>query len=113
VRGDWRRYTNTLDFNDTNVLDDNTDLDVLAVNVQENNKMSCKLYCSTRVRREQLYNNNTLINQNEQSLSLRVSGDGLEPGDSRAVFKNVSIDMRQFKKLKMLYMRNPYLTKLF
>jgi cell surface protein SprA len=27
VRGDWRRYTNTLDFNDTNVLDDNTDLD--------------------------------------------------------------------------------------
>jgi hypothetical protein len=29
------------------------------------------------VQREQ-FNNNTLINQNEQSLSLRVSGDGLE-----------------------------------
>jgi cell surface protein SprA len=36
---------------------------------------------------EQLYNNNTLINQNEQSLSLRVSGDGLEPEDSRAVLR--------------------------
>ncbi len=48
-----------------------------------------------------MYNNNTVINQNEQSLSLRVSGDGLEPNDSRAVFKNVSVDMRQFKKLKM------------
>jgi hypothetical protein len=48
-----------------------------------------------------MFNNNTIINQNEQSLSLRVSGEGLELGDSRAVFKNVSIDMRQFKKMKM------------
>ena len=102
IRGDWRRYTNTLDFNDTNVLDDNTTLDVLAVNIQENNERCPVNYIvPPDVRREQLYNNNTLINQNEQSLSLRVSGDGLEPGDSRAVFKNVSIDMRQFKKLKM------------
>jgi cell surface protein SprA len=38
IRGDWRRFTNTLNFNDTNVLDDNTTLDVLAVNVQENNQ---------------------------------------------------------------------------
>jgi cell surface protein SprA len=68
VRGDWRRYTNTLDFNDTNVLDDNTDLDVLAVNVQENNERCPVNYIPPGVRREQLYNNNTLINQNEQSL---------------------------------------------
>jgi cell surface protein SprA len=102
VRGDWRRYTNTLDFRDTNVLDDKTNLDVLAVNIQENNQRCPVNYIvPPGVRREQLYNNNTLINQNEQSLSLRVSGGGLEPGDSRAVFKNVSIDMRQFKKLKM------------
>jgi len=32
---------------------------------------------------------------------LRASGDGLQAGDSRAVFKNISVDMRQFKKLKM------------
>jgi cell surface protein SprA len=38
VRGEWRRYTNTLDFYDTNVADDGTDLDVSAVNVQENNQ---------------------------------------------------------------------------
>jgi cell surface protein SprA len=102
VRGEWRRFTNTLDFNDTNVADDNTDLDVLAVNVQENgDRCPVNYIIPPGVQREQLYNNNTLINQNEQSLSLRVSGDGLEPGDSRAVFKNVSIDMRQFKKLKM------------
>ncbi|KIA87326.1 cell surface protein SprA [Flavobacterium sp. AED] len=102
VRGEWRRYTNTLDFNDTNVADDKTNLDVLAVNVQENNERCPVNYITPPgVVREQLYNNNTVINQNEQSLSLRVSGNGLEPEDSRAVFKNVSIDMRQFKKLKM------------
>ena len=102
VRGEWRRYTNTLDFNDVNVADDKTNLDVLAVNVQENNERCPVNYITPPgVVREQLYNNNTVINQNEQSLSLRVSGNGLEPEDSRAVFKNVSIDMRQFKKLKM------------
>ena len=102
VRGEWRRYTNALDFNDLNLADDNTILDVQAVSVQENNERCPVNYISPPgVQREQLYNNNTIINQNEQALALRVSGDGLEPGDSRAVFKNVSIDMRQFKKLKM------------
>jgi cell surface protein SprA len=102
VRGEWRRYASTLDPNDTNVADDNTELDVTAVNVQENNtKCPVNYVTPPGVQREQLYNNNTLINQNEQSLSLRVAGDGLEIDDARAVFKNVSVDMRQFKKLKM------------
>jgi cell surface protein SprA len=102
VRGEWRRYANTLDARDTNVDDDRTDLDVLAVNIQQNNERCPINYVTPPgVVREQLYNNNTVINQDEQSLSLRVGGDGLESGDSRAVFKNVSVDMRQFKKLKM------------
>ena len=102
VRGEWRRYTNTLDANDTNVADDGTNLDVLAVNVEENNERCPVNYIvPPGVQREQLYNNNTVINQNEQSLSLRVSGTGLEPNDSRGVFKNVSVDMRQYNKLKM------------
>ena len=102
VRGDWRRYINTLDPNDTNILDDGTNLDVLAVNLQENNdRCPVNYVVPPGVQQEQLFNNNTIINQNEQSLSLRISGDGLEPEDSRAVFKNVSVDMRQFKKLKM------------
>ncbi len=104
VRGEWRRYTNTLDPNETTEVnnEDGTDLDVLAVNVQENNERCPVNYITPPgVQREQLFNNNTIINQNEQSLALRVSGEGLEPEDSRAVFKNVSVDMRQFKKLKM------------
>jgi cell surface protein SprA len=70
VRGEWRRYTNTLDFNDTNIADDNTNLDVLAVNVQENNERCPINYVvPPGVQREQLYNNNTVLNQNEQSLA--------------------------------------------
>ena len=102
VRGDWRRYTNTLDPNDSNPTDDKTNLDVLAVNLQENNdRCPINYVIPPGVQQEQLYSGNTVINQNEQSLSLRVSGEGLEPEDSRAVFKNVSVDMRQFNKLKM------------
>jgi cell surface protein SprA len=108
VRGEWRRYTNSLDFNDNNPADDNTGFDVVAVNIQENSSRIPIPYVSPPgVTREQLYNNNTVINQNEQSLSLRVYdkdggyNDGLEGGDSRAVFKNVNVDMRQFKKMRM------------
>jgi cell surface protein SprA len=100
VRGEWRRFVNTLDINDPNPDDDGTIFDVQAVNIQENSQRTPINYVTPPgVVREQLYNNNTLINQNEQSLSLRVTN--LEPADSRAVFKNVSVDMRQYKKLKM------------
>jgi len=108
VRGEWRRYTNTLDVLDPNTEDDNTGFDVVALNIQENgNRTPINYVTPPGVVREQLYNNNTVINQNEQSLSLRVydkfsgSVNGLELGDSRAVFKNVNVDMRQFKKLRM------------
>ena len=102
VRGDWRSYAETLDPADVNVADDGTIADVLAVNVQENTQRCPVNYIMPPgVEREQLYNNNTIIKQNEQSLSLRISGTGLQPNDSRAVFKNVSVDMRQFKRLKM------------
>ncbi|NHN27477.1 cell surface protein SprA [Flavobacterium jejuense] len=111
VRGEWRRYTGLLDSTppDMDGTDDpNTGFDVVAVNIQENADREPIPYVSPPgVTREQLYNNNTVINQNEQSLSLRVYDknggydDGLELGDSRAVFKNVSVDMRQFKKLRM------------
>ncbi|WP_370519341.1 cell surface protein SprA [Flavobacterium sp. 9AF] len=108
VRGEWRRYVNTLDFNDQDPTDDKTGFDVVAINIQENaNRTPIPYVSPPGVTREQLYNNNTVINQNEQSLSLRVydkdsgNDDGLQPNDARAVFKNVSVDMRQFKKIRM------------
>lgn len=110
VRSEWRRYTYSLDPLEDNSTDllDNTAFDVQTVNVQENgDRYPIRYITPPGVQREQLYQNNTLINQNEQSLSLRISSadgtynGGLEPGDSRAVFKNVNVDMRQYKKLKM------------
>ena len=48
---------------------------------------------------EELYNNNTVIRQNEQSLVLNVCD--LESKDARAVYKNINVDMRQYKRLQM------------
>ncbi|RTY90058.1 cell surface protein SprA [Flavobacterium sp. GT3R68] len=108
VRGEWRRYTNTLDNTDPAPANDGTNVDVLAVNIQENGtKCPVNYVTPPGVVREEIYNNNTVISQNEQSLALRVSGAGLEGGDSRAVFKNVSVDMRQFKNLKMFLHAEP------
>ena len=44
-------------------------------------------------------NNNSIIRQNEQSLSLKVQD--LKPMDSRAVYKNIDLDLRNYKKIKM------------
>jgi cell surface protein SprA len=112
VRGEWRRYINTLQPTavDIDPTDDPTGFDVTTVNIEENsNRTPIRYVTPSGVVREQLYNNNTVINQNEQSLSLRVydktnpqsGSQGLESGDSRAVFKNVDVDMRQYNKLKM------------
>ncbi len=103
VRGEWRRYTNSLQYPPDDPDDDGTIFEAQAVNIQENgSRVPIPYVMPPGVEREQLNNNNTIINQNEQSLSLRVSGtNGLQAGDSRAVFKSVNVDMRQFKKLKM------------
>nr|MBP9792833.1 cell surface protein SprA [Flavobacterium sp.] len=110
VRGEWRRYNASLESLDADPTDDNTGLDVVAVNLEENsNRTPIRYVMPPGVAREQLYNNNSVVNQNEQSLSLRVydknnpqtGTEGLEPNDSRAAFKNVDVDMRQYNKLKM------------
>lgn len=102
VRGDWRTYTKNLQDEtvDTDPSDDGTIVDVNTVNIEENSARSPVPYVlPPGVIREQLNNNNTIIRQNEQSLSFNF--DNLESQDSRGVFKNLNIDIRQYKKLKM------------
>ncbi|RXR21215.1 cell surface protein SprA [Flavobacterium amnicola] len=110
VRGEWRRFNASLETLDADPTDDNTGFDVVGVNLEENsNRTPIRYVMPPGVAREQLYNNNSVVNQNEQSLSLRVYDktnpetglEGLESGDSRAAFKNVDVDMRQYNKLKM------------
>ena len=101
VRGDWRTYAKSLQPDvDSDASDDGTLVDVNAVNIEENAARTPIPYVlPPGVQRERLNNNNTIIRQNEQSLSFMV--ENLEPQDSRGVFKNLDIDVRQYKRLKM------------
>ena len=96
VRSDWRRYKLTLDDEPNNDNDTNTTLNVGVIGTQENGDIYVQ---PPGVEFEQLNNNNTIVRQNEQSLVVNVCN--LEAEDSRAVFKNINVDMRQYKKLRM------------
>ena len=95
VRSDWRRYTLDLD-NDTTNNSPDAEFNVAIIGVQENDG---NYVIPPGVQREELNNNNNIIRQNEQSLVLQACD--LVPTDSRGVFKNINIDMRQYKKLRM------------
>ena len=95
VRSDWRKYQLSLDEEIDN-NNDTTDFSVGVIGIQENEES----YVSPPgVEREQFNNNNTIVRQNEQSLVLNVCE--LEPEDSRGAYKNISVDMRQFNRLRM------------
>ncbi len=94
VRSDWRRYALDLDNDDTN-NSVNPEFSVGVVSVQDN----AGYLRPPGVEQEELNNNNSIIRQNEQSLVLQACD--LEPTDSHGVYKNISIDMRQYKKLRM------------
>lgn len=98
VRGDWRRYNRSL--NEDVVVNRNTTVDISTVNILENeNRIPVNYVLPPEIQREQINNNNTIVRQNEQSLSFRVCD--LQPMDSRGIFKGIDVDLRQYKKLKM------------
>ena len=101
VSGDWRAYSKSLEPDvDNNPADDGTLVDVATVNIEENNTRSPIIYdLPPGLEREQLNNNNTIVRQNEQSLSFQI--ENLQSEDSRGVFKNINIDIRQYERLKM------------
>lgn len=103
VRADWRRYLNSLTKPGAVVpLDptDNTTFVVSTVNIEENGKRQPVRYVEppgiSRVRDPASQN---FVQQNEQSLSLRVCD--LKGGDSRAAYKTTNFDIRNYKYLKM------------
>ena len=100
VRGDYRRYQLTLDPNESDPLLENTLFEVATVSIQENeNRDPIPYVLPPGVYREEFLNNNNSIRQNEQSLSMTVCD--LEAQDSRAVYKNFRLDMRQYNKMEM------------
>ncbi len=96
VRSDWRRYNQSLEVNNDDPDDDGTDFSVGIVGTIDNEG---SYVTPPEIRPEELFNNNTVVRQNEQSLVVNVCD--LDNEDSRAVFKNINIDMRQYKRLRM------------
>jgi len=95
VRSDWRRFTAPLD-NQAPPFDEDTEFSVGVIGTLENEGS----YLSPPgIDPERLFNNNTVVRQNEQSLVVKTCD--LEPRDSRGVYKNLSLDMRQYKRMRM------------
>lgn len=99
VRGEWRGYTKDLypvNYPPTT----QASLDVQAINIEENSSRSPVNYVlPPGVVRQTDPGQAQIIPQNEQAMVLRVHD--LAPRDARAVYKNTSYDMRQYKNLQM------------
>ena len=96
VRSDWRRYTQTLELDEDDPDDDNTEFSLGVIGTIENES---SYESPPGIEPEELFNNNTVISQNEQSLVAKVCN--LETEDARAAYKNINIDMRQYKRIRM------------
>lgn len=106
VRSDWRKYTKDIatNINDTegvNPVDDSETnrMDVGSVNLEENGLNQPPYVLPPGIDRQVLSGNAGAQRQNEASLYLKTSP--IAPKTSRAVFKNVALDMRRYKKLEL------------
>ena len=99
VRGDWRHYTKSLK-DDLSAPGTDTHTEIGSVSLIENEARQPIPYrMPPGVYREQINQNNTIVRQNEQSLSYTVCD--LNVQDARGVYKPVNADLRQYKRIKM------------
>ncbi|MDA3929149.1 MAG: cell surface protein SprA, partial [Prolixibacteraceae bacterium] len=99
VRADWRKETDDMtEVGGTESSDGSIEL--TSINIEENNSRKPINYIlPPEIERETDPSSPTLIQMNEQSMLLKVTN--LEKGDIKAVYKNLGIDMRQYKRLRM------------
>lgn len=102
VRGEWRKYLFSLQ-TPGEVIGGDPDptlFEVAAVNIEENgNRTPINYVLPPNINQEIDVASANLRNLNEQSLQLKVCN--LRDGDSRAVFRNVSFDIRSYKRMRM------------
>jgi len=99
VRGEWRGFNKPLHPINVSPTTKGT-LDIQAVNVEENSsKTPVNYILPPGISRETDPSQPALLQQNEQSMVLRVND--LSAGDALGVYKNTSYDMRQYKRLQM------------
>jgi cell surface protein SprA len=104
IRNQWRTFQ--LDLSDPNdnlpIDEDGTFFNITQVNIEENSgKEPVNYVVPPGILREQgiAQNANQLVAQNEQAMAANVCG--LKDGDSRAVFKPVNLDLRNYKRIIM------------
>ena len=96
VRGDWRQYTQNL----TNSASTSGTMSVSAVSIEENSdKTPVNYVLPPGITREQDPTQPQLVQSNEQALSMMVNHLGT--GESKAVYKNTTLDLRQYKRIQM------------
>ncbi len=104
VRNQWRRYSRSLEESGVGTVvdqDDGTLFDVNEVNLEENSAKQPYNYVMPPgvVREQQVGSAFTNALQNEQSLAMNICN--LKDGDARGIFKNLNLDLRLFKELRM------------
>ncbi len=98
VRGEWRPYQFNLNSRGDTPAEGQLDMSV--VNIEENSKREPVNYVlPPGVSRITDPGQSQIVQLNEQSLSLKVTG--LQPGDARGIYKNTHHDLRNYKKLQM------------
>ncbi len=103
-RNQWRRYQFSLKNPGEFIpeLDENsTEFNLTSVSLEENSTRQPIPYKTPAgiIRQQQQVSNGQNVLLNEQALSLQICG--LQDGDSKGAFKQLNMDMRQFKNLKM------------
>lgn len=99
VRADWRKYTKDVD-GGIGVNSPNAQFDVSAVNIEENSSRKPIHYVLPPGIERVIDPANPQLRQlNEQSMVLKTVD--LEEGDARAVYKNLAMDFRNYKRLQM------------
>ena len=94
VRGEWRTYDQQLSAASGGTLE------ASAVNLEENAEKSPVNYVlPPGISREQDPSQPQLVESNEQALSLVVRN--LTSGEAKAVYKNTTLDLRQYKRIQM------------
>lgn len=101
VRNQWRRYLYELRPGDPIPVDQSTTFNSSAVNIEENAKRVPIPYVLPPglLRQNTLSTNNTNILLNEQALSAQICN--LKDGETRALYKNAPLDLRQYSRMQM------------
>ena len=103
VRGEWRTYEQPLD----NTSHESGSMSVSAVNIEENNDKSPVNYIlPPGITREQDPTQPQLAEENEQALSFTVNN--FSTNEAKAVYKNTTLDLRQYKRLEMFVHANAF-----